>query len=76
MLDIHFQHLTQIGSSFSVYTLFIHVEKDTLVADLVPYQNRSMDILIWSYIVNDSGFVNASIALLQLLESFVLRDIK
>ena len=71
-LDTHFQHLTQIGSSFSVYTLFIHVEKDTLVADLMPYQNRSMDyVLIWSYIVNDPGFVNASIALLQLLESFV-----
>ena len=68
--------MTQIGSSSSVYTLFIHVEKDTLVADLVPYQNRSMDyILIWSYIVNDPGFVNASIALLQLLESFVWIEI-
>ena len=49
MLDTHFQLLTQIGSSFSVYTLFIYVEKDTLVADLMPYQNRSMDyVLIWS----------------------------
>ena len=74
MLDIHFQHLTQIGSSFSVYTLFIHVEKDTLVADLMPYQNRSIEnVFIWSYVVNDPGFVSASTARLQLLESSLFR---
>ena len=77
MLYTHFQRLTQIGNSFSVYTLFIHVENDTVVADLMPYQNRSIEnVFIWSYIVNDPGFVSASTARLQLLESSMYRPKK